>query len=333
MGVEFTPLDTGALPRLDEMWLGLHAHHQQIAPELAPYVTAALSWPRRQEQYRTALNEGGFGFIAQAGPVAAGYLICARRPMPWQATFPLPPDLWELVTLFVQPEFRGQDIGRHLLDLYEQKVATAGFQIKLIGALPQNKRAIAFYQSRDYLPAWLTLTRFCRPVVMADSHIGIATERHTSKDVGAYKDLWLSLHHHHQAVSPDLHPFLDDAHSWPEIDPLFAKSAKDNLLFIARMNGEAAGLASVAVYEAADLVTYWDTWITGDQVAETKFLVVGEKYRGQGVGTALMNAVERALQAHAVTDHLIGAIAPNAGAIRFYQSHGFRPAWLELLKR
>jgi hypothetical protein len=33
-----------------------------------------------------------------------------------------------------------------------------------------------------------------------------------------------------------------------------------------------------------------------------------------------------------VRDQFVGAIAPNEGAIRFYEARGFRPAWLELMK-
>jgi ribosomal protein S18 acetylase RimI-like enzyme len=333
MAVDIAPLDSAALPRLREMWLALHAHHQQVAPELAPYVTPAESWPRRQWQYHQALAGGGFGFIAQVDAQPAGYLICAQRPMQWQATFPLPPQLWELVTLVVKPEYRNRGIGGALLDLFETRVAAAEFKTRLIGALPQNTRAISLYQSRDYVPAWLTLTRFRRQAIIPDTVPDVRIDCHVADDVSAYKALWLELHHHHQAVSPNLHPFLEDARSWPEIDPLLAESAGNGLLFIARVAGKAAGLASVAIYDAPDLVSYSDTWATGERVAETKFLVVGEAYRGRGIGAALMDTVERAMLARDVTDHLIGAIAPNAGAIRFYQSRGFRPAWLELFKR
>jgi hypothetical protein len=43
-------------------------------------------------------------------------------------------------------------------------------------------------------------------------------------------------------------------------------------------------------------------------------------------------AIDAALAARGVQDQFVGAIAPKAGAIRFYQSRGFRPAWLELTR-
>jgi hypothetical protein len=46
----------------------------------------------------------------------------------------------------------------------------------------------------------------------------------------------------------------------------------------------------------------------------------------------LTTAVDEELPARDVHDQLGGVIALNAGAIRFYQSRSFRPAWLELIR-
>ena len=51
-----------------------------------------------------------------------------------------------------------------------------------------------------------------------------------------------------------------------------------------------------------------------------------------GLGRPDVEDVRAALAARGVADQFVGAIAPNAGAIRFYQSRGFRPAWLELTR-
>jgi GNAT superfamily N-acetyltransferase len=146
------------------------------------------------------------------------------------------------------------------------------------------------------------------------------------------ESLWLSLHHHHQAVSPHLGPFVTDAVSWPVIRDLLAESAADDLLFGAFADERITGLVSAAAHDVRALPSYSDTWQTGAQVGEIKFLVVAPEERGRGTGAALTAAVDAALAARGVEDQFVGAIAPNAGAIRFYQSRGFRPAWLELTK-
>jgi GNAT superfamily N-acetyltransferase len=114
---------------------------------------------------------------------------------------------------------------------------------------------------------------------------------------------------------------------------MLAKSAKDGLLLVAREGSNLTGLASVAIHDTAEMPEYSDTWVTGDKIAETKFLVIAEDNRGQEIGTALMDAVDANLAERGVRDHLVGAIEPNTRATRFYEFRGFQPNWLELLKR
>ena len=71
-----------------------------------------------------------------------------------------------------------------------------------------------------------------------------------------------------------------------------------------------------------------DTWVTGRDVAEIKLLVVDDERPRRGLGSALLDAVDDRLAAAGVHDQVIGAIEPNAAAIRLYERRGFRPAWL-----
>jgi hypothetical protein len=56
--VRIERLDAGDLPRLRPLWLELHAHHQAVAPELAPFVGDDESWPVRRALYEHALAAG-----------------------------------------------------------------------------------------------------------------------------------------------------------------------------------------------------------------------------------------------------------------------------------
>jgi ribosomal protein S18 acetylase RimI-like enzyme len=325
------PIGAHDLDRLGPLWLALHAHHRKVAPRLAPFVGDDISWPNRKRQYEEVAAGEWLGLVAREGDRDLGYMICAKRPMQWNATFAIPPFLWELVTLVVTAEARGGGIGATLLDAVETFIARQDVRTTLIGVIPDNASAVALYRKRGYRPIWITLTRFQRPRPKpAAPTVEIRALEPAAVD--ALAPLWLTLHHHHQAVSPELGPFVPDAASWPIIRELWAKSAKDGLLLAAQEGDRTVGIASAGVYGLDQLTTYTDTWVTGDRAAEMKFLVVAGGCRGRGIGAALMDAMDIRLADRGVHDQFVGAIAPNAGAIRFYESRGFRPAWLELMK-
>jgi ribosomal protein S18 acetylase RimI-like enzyme len=180
------------------------------------------------------------------------------------------------------------------------------------------------------MPTWLTLTRFARSPVNGREAAAEPVTAVTAHEVDALEPLWLELHHHHQAVAPLLGPFVADDESWELVRALFAAAAADGLLLRTGPATAPTGVACVAVTHDDPL---WnDTWVTGREVGETKMLVVAAAARGRGVGSALMDAVDRRLAAAGVEDQVIGAIAPNAGAIRLYRRRGFRPAWLQLTR-
>jgi len=326
------PMQAADLDRLKPLWLGLHAHHRRVAAQLAPFVEDDLSWVSRKRQYAEVMAGNWFGFIARGDGEDIGYLLCAERPMQWNATFAVPATLWELVTIFVQGDRRGQGVGARLLAAMEDRIRLSEVQTRLIGVIPDNRAAVALYQARGYRPTWLMQTRFQRPAPPSPAAAPHAIRRVPAGEVGRLEALWLALHHHHQAISPHLGPFVTDAVSWPIIRSLLIESAEDDLLFVAEEAGRITGLVSAAVYDIRALPSYSDTWRTDAQVGEIKFLVVAPEARGRGTGAALTAAVDAALAARGVKDQFVGAIAPNAGAIRFYQSRGFRPAWLELTR-
>ncbi len=327
------PIVKEDVERLRPLWLALHAHHQKAAPKLGPYVTDDQSWLGRKRQYQDVMAGEFFGFIAREGSFDVGYLLCAKRPMAWNATFAIPPMLWELVTIFATPESRGKGLGTTMLNAMDNQIANSDVQTKLIGVIPDNLKAVALYRSRGYMPTWLTLTRFQRDAPKSRKPNGmVSVERVGAEKVEGLESLWLSLHHHHQTVSSHLGPWVNDNASWSVIRDLLSQSADQGLLFVARSNGKNVGFGSVAVYNTTEVPNWSDTWVVDEQIAETKFLVVAEDERDRGIGSALMDAVDHELATRNVRDHLIGALEPNRSAIGFYESHGFRPAWLELTK-
>ncbi len=321
-------LASGDLDRLEPLWLELHHHHRAVAPELEPYVNDADSWHARRRLYEYLLREDGFVILARSQGAVVGYLAAAETAMPWTATLDSPTRVTELATMLVIPGARGQGIGSALLDAFDAELEASGNPAALVGVLPQNHRAVAFYERRGFVPAWLTMTRFGRRF----SHPPITHEIEpvAPAEVESLRPLWLELHHHHQLIAPHMAPFLDDDASWAAMRDILVHDAEDGLAF--RIGPADEPVAMMTGSSDRDSAIWEDTWHTSGRVAEPDVLVVADGARGGGMGSALMDAYDDALAARGITDQLLAAIAPNREPIRLYERRGFRPAFLEMMR-
>jgi len=147
------------------------------------------------------------------------------------------------------------------------------------------------------------------------------------------RELWLVLHHHHQAVGgPALGPYVDDATSWAARRSLYDGFFRQGgFALLAEGDGTLLGYAMVAITPVEETLMP-DTWRTGDRIAEVETLVLHPAARGEGLGSALLDAIDEELAREGIDDVLIGAIVTNTDAIRLYERRGYRPAWLYLLK-
>jgi ribosomal protein S18 acetylase RimI-like enzyme len=147
------------------------------------------------------------------------------------------------------------------------------------------------------------------------------------------RPLWLALHHHHQAVGGErLGPYVDDDASWTARRALYTEFLEGGgFALLAERDGALVGYAMVAIKTSAE-TELDDTWVSGDRVAEIETLVVLPEARGDGVGTALMDAVDAELAEREIEDVLIAAFVTNTDAIRLYERRGFRPASLYLIR-
>jgi ribosomal protein S18 acetylase RimI-like enzyme len=327
--VKLDEIGAAELDRLEPLWLLLHAHHQAVAPELAPYVDDAASWPVRRALYADTLAAGGFALVAHEEGTDLGYALVGSEVTHWSATFVTAVSLDELVTLVVRPDARDKGVGSALLDAAEARLDAAGSVDRVIGVVPANVRAIELYRRRGFAPTWLTMTRFRRPP-QVDAGAGAAVEPVAVGEVDALEALWLELHHHHQAVAPHLGPYIPDAKSWEIVRDLFREAAeRDHIVRV----GPSHAPSAMAYYDVTRDDPLWaDTWQTGRDVADLKMLVVASDARGRGLGSAVMDAIDARLAAAGVSDQVIGAIEPNRDAIRLYERRGFRPAWLQMTR-
>jgi ribosomal protein S18 acetylase RimI-like enzyme len=78
----------------------------------------------------------------------------------------------------------------------------------------------------------------------------------------------------------------------------------------------------------------FETWTTGERVADLMTLVVLPEARGRGVGSSLVESVYRELRGRGVRELAISVVHNNDDALRFYRRHArFEPIVVTLLGR
>ena len=147
------------------------------------------------------------------------------------------------------------------------------------------------------------------------------------------RDLWLELHHHHQAVGGErLGPYVSDEASWTARRALYRGFFADGgFAVLAERADELIGYAMVAI-KTSEETEFDDTWRAGARVAEIETMSVAPAARGAGVGTALLDRIDEELERDGIHDVLIAAFVTNTDAIRLYERRGFRPASLYLIR-
>jgi ribosomal protein S18 acetylase RimI-like enzyme len=151
----------------------------------------------------------------------------------------------------------------------------------------------------------------------------------SAEDIPALEPLWVAVHHVHVASMPELAPYVSDAETWAERRALYESVLEkpDTVLLLALDGDELVGYA---LSHVLPLQETWigDTWRTGQRIAELESLSVRESHRGRGIGSALLDAIDEALEAMGIRDVFVGALAGNEAALRLYRRRGFRPTWL-----
>jgi ribosomal protein S18 acetylase RimI-like enzyme len=93
---------------------------------------------------------------------------------------------------------------------------------------------------------------------------------------------------------------------------------EDHGLFVAEIEGQAAGYVHVTVRDAPPIPI-----LVPRRVAVVDNLVVKEAYRRSGLGRALMGRAEQWAQAKGAADVELNVYEFNAAAITFYESLGY----------
>ena len=155
--------------------------------------------------------------------------------------------------------------------------------------------------------------------------------RGSAADLDALEPLWVAVHHRHAESMPELRPYVTDAETWAASRAMYVEllARPDTVLLLAYADGALVGYGLAHVMEVGDT---WlaDTWVTGRRVGEIESLSVLPDLRGAGIGSALLDGLERALADDGVTDLVLGVLPGNDAARRLYERRGFRPTFLYL---
>lgn len=132
--------------------------------------------------------------------------------------------------------------------------------------------------------------------------------------------LYHDLHEHHITVAPRLAGMAPRSatDSWTRRCARYAEwlARPDAFILIAQRDGCPVG------YALASTTAGYQSWESGERVGELHELVVAASERGQGIGTALSDAVERRLAELGVAEYRLMFIDANDAARRFYEARG-----------
>ena len=125
-----------------------------------------------------------------------------------------------------------------------------------------------------------------------------AVRRGSLDDLELIAPLWVAVHHRHIASMPELAPYVDDAETWSKRRALYLEllAKPDTILLIGTADGRAVGYGLAHVMDV-DETWIPDTWQTGRLIGEIESLSVLPEHRGSGLGSQLLEKLERELAA------------------------------------
>jgi ribosomal protein S18 acetylase RimI-like enzyme len=150
------------VPALRDLWLELHHHHAEVAPQTGEFVDDETSWRVRSASYREWLADPrSFVLLARAGDRLVGYaLVRVMEAGPdlvdsWR----VPDVIAEIETMLVTAEVRRAGLGSRLLDEIDAELERQGITEVIVGLMPGNDGAQRLYERRGFQRRWLVLAR------------------------------------------------------------------------------------------------------------------------------------------------------------------------------
>ena len=149
-----------------------------------------------------------------------------------------------------------------------------------------------------------------------------AIRRLNLAELDRLEPLWSALRLHHAAIAPSFGPPRKRADSWLRRRGEYERWLAEPRAFalVAERSCELLGYAMVHTRRGSP------TWPLSEPAAELETLAVLPSERRQGIGTALLDAVQAELAASGITALSLLVVAGNDEALRFYERYGFETA-------
>jgi ribosomal protein S18 acetylase RimI-like enzyme len=150
------------VPSLRDLWLELHHHHADVAPQSGEFVDDETSWRVRSASYREWLADPrSFVLLARADDRLVGYaLVRVMEAGPELAdSWRVPEVIAEIETMLVTAEARGAGLGSRMLDEIDAELEHQGITEVIVGLMPGNDGAQRLYERRGFQGRWLLLAR------------------------------------------------------------------------------------------------------------------------------------------------------------------------------
>jgi ribosomal protein S18 acetylase RimI-like enzyme len=150
------------VPALRDLWLELHHHHAEVAPQTGEFVDDETSWRVRSASYREWLADPrSFVLLARVGGRLVGYaLVRVMEAGPDLAdSWRVPDVIAEIETVLVTAEVRRAGLGSRLLDEIDAELERQGITEVIVGLMPGNDGAQRLYERRGFQRRWLVLAR------------------------------------------------------------------------------------------------------------------------------------------------------------------------------
>jgi ribosomal protein S18 acetylase RimI-like enzyme len=140
------------------------------------------------------------------------------------------------------------------------------------------------------------------------------------------------MHAHHAEVASlpsEVAGFRDPGEAWEQCRAQFEgwMSEGDAWLLIAEQQGSPVGFAFFRIRDGDPAFT------TEDRIAELEALSVPPELRRWGIGSLIMEEVERLLARAGISFIALSLVAGNDDALRFYERWGIAPAHVRCLGR
>lgn len=146
--------------------------------------------------------------------------------------------------------------------------------------------------------------------------------------------VWRSLYEHHLALTPHLanrtQPFERAWQARRRIEDEWRARGEELFVLAAEAQDGYVGYALVRIRSGSDFAA---SWSASERLAELVILAVLPGWRGQGVGSALLDAVEARLRELSVRDMVISVVTTNDAAMRLYRRRGAEPFVTELIQQ